>query len=34
MDGVWVTAGEEIAEWVAGLDLPPVTHAQPKVDPR
>ena len=23
MDGVWVAAGDEIAAWVAGLDLPP-----------
>jgi hypothetical protein len=34
MDGVWVAAGDEIAAWVAGLDLPPVTHEPPKLDPR
>jgi peptidoglycan/xylan/chitin deacetylase (PgdA/CDA1 family) len=31
MDGVWVTSGEEIARWVASLDLPPVTHEPPVV---
>ena len=30
MDGVWVAAGDEIATWVAGLDLPPVTHEPPQ----
>ena len=30
MDGVWVAAGDEIAAWVAGLDLPPVTHEPPQ----
>ena len=30
MDGVWVAAGDEIAAWVAGLDLPPVTHERPQ----
>jgi peptidoglycan/xylan/chitin deacetylase (PgdA/CDA1 family) len=34
MDGVWVAAGDEIAAWVAGLDLPPITHEPPKLDPR
>jgi peptidoglycan/xylan/chitin deacetylase (PgdA/CDA1 family) len=29
MDGVWVAAGDEIAAWVASLDLPPVTHEPP-----
>jgi len=33
MDGVWVAAGDEIAAWVADLDLPPVTHEPPKLDP-
>ena len=28
MDGVWVAAGDEIAAWVAGLDLPPVDTAR------
>jgi hypothetical protein len=32
MDGVWVGAGDEIAAWVAGLDLPPVMHEPPVVD--
>ena len=31
MDGVWVAAGDEIAAWVAGLDLPGVTHEPPVV---
>ena len=30
MDGVWVAAGDEIAAWVAGLDLPPVVHEPPQ----
>jgi peptidoglycan/xylan/chitin deacetylase (PgdA/CDA1 family) len=30
MDGVWVAAGDEIATWVAGLDLPPVVHEPPR----
>jgi peptidoglycan/xylan/chitin deacetylase (PgdA/CDA1 family) len=30
MDGVWVAAGDEIAPWVAGLDLPPVVHEPPR----
>jgi peptidoglycan/xylan/chitin deacetylase (PgdA/CDA1 family) len=30
MDGVWVAAGDEIAAWVAGLDLPPVVHEPPR----
>jgi peptidoglycan/xylan/chitin deacetylase (PgdA/CDA1 family) len=34
MEGVWVAAADEIAGWVAGLDLPPVTHEPPKLDPR
>ena len=34
MEGVWVAAADEIAAWVAGLDLPPVTHEPPKLDPR
>jgi peptidoglycan/xylan/chitin deacetylase (PgdA/CDA1 family) len=29
MDGVWIAAGDEIAAWVAPLDLPPVTHEPP-----
>jgi peptidoglycan/xylan/chitin deacetylase (PgdA/CDA1 family) len=29
MDGVWIAAGDEIAAWVATLDLPPVTHETP-----
>lgn len=31
MDGVWVAAGDEIARWVEGLDLPPVVHEPPVV---
>jgi hypothetical protein len=31
MDGVWVAAGDEIAAWVAGLDLPGVVHEPPVV---
>jgi hypothetical protein len=31
MDGVWVAAGDEIAAWVAGLDLPGVVHEPPAV---
>ncbi len=31
LGGVWVTSGEEIARWVASLDLPPVTHEPPVV---
>ncbi len=29
MDGVWVAAGDEIAAWVEGLDLPTVVHEPP-----
>ncbi len=31
MDGVWVAAADEIAAWVATLDLPPVRHTPPIV---
>jgi hypothetical protein len=31
MDGVWVAAGDEIAAWVASLDLPGVVHEPPVV---
>jgi peptidoglycan/xylan/chitin deacetylase (PgdA/CDA1 family) len=31
MDGVWVAAADEIAAWVAGLDLPGVVHEPPAV---
>jgi peptidoglycan/xylan/chitin deacetylase (PgdA/CDA1 family) len=31
MDGVWVAAADEIAAWVAGLDLPSVVHEPPVV---
>ena len=34
MEGVWVAAADEIAAWVGSLDLPPVTHEPPKLDPR
>jgi hypothetical protein len=26
IDGLWIAAGDEIAAWVDGLDLPPVVH--------
>ena len=29
IDGLWIAAGDEIAAWVATLDLPPVTHEPP-----
>ncbi len=32
MDGVWVAAADEIAAWVATLDLPPVVHRPPVID--
>ena len=32
MDDVWVAAGDEIANWVSQLDLPPVSHEPPIVD--
>ena len=32
IDGLWIAAGDEIAAWVATLDLPPVTHAPPEVE--
>jgi peptidoglycan/xylan/chitin deacetylase (PgdA/CDA1 family) len=31
MDGVWVAAADEVAAWVAGLDLPGVVHEPPVV---
>jgi len=31
MDGVWVAAADEIAAWVATLDLPGVVHEPPVV---
>lgn len=31
MDGVWVAAADEIAAWVAGLDLAPIDHQPPVV---
>jgi peptidoglycan/xylan/chitin deacetylase (PgdA/CDA1 family) len=35
IDGLWIAAGDEIAAWVATLDLPPVTHERPDLrDPR
>jgi hypothetical protein len=34
MDGVWVAAGDEIAAWVATLDLPPVIHEPPRLRER
>jgi hypothetical protein len=30
IDGLWVAAGDEIAAWVAGLDLPGVVHEPPQ----
>ena len=32
IDGLWLAAGDEIAAWVEGLDLPPVLHERPDVD--
>ncbi len=32
MDGVWVAAADDIANWVSQLDLPPVSHEAPVVD--
>ena len=29
IDGLWLAAGDEIAAWVEGLDLPPVLHERP-----
>jgi len=34
VDGLWVAAGDEIAAWVATLDLPPVAHERPVVHRR
>jgi hypothetical protein len=31
IDGLWVASGEEIARWVASLDLPGVVHEPPQV---
>ena len=31
IDGLWLAAGDEIAAWVEGLDLPPVLHERPVV---
>ena len=31
IDGLWLAAGDEIAAWVEGLDLPPVLHERPDV---
>jgi peptidoglycan/xylan/chitin deacetylase (PgdA/CDA1 family) len=31
IDGLWLAAGDEIAAWVEGLDLPPVHHERPVV---
>jgi peptidoglycan/xylan/chitin deacetylase (PgdA/CDA1 family) len=31
IDGLWIAAGDEIAAWVAGLELPPVNHEPPAV---
>ena len=30
IDGMWVAAGDEIATWVEGLDLPSVRHGPPR----
>ena len=29
IDGLWMAAGDEIAAWVATLDLPPIMHERP-----
>ncbi len=31
IDGLWLAAGDEIAAWVEGLDLPPVLHEPPNL---
>ncbi len=33
IDGLWIASGEEIATWVASLDLPAVVHAPPAFAP-
>jgi peptidoglycan-N-acetylglucosamine deacetylase len=30
IDGLWIAAGDEIATWVEGLDLPSISHDPPR----
>ena len=33
IEGLWIATAAEIADWTASLDLVPVVHRPPEVDP-